>query len=108
MAKYCGNIGFTVPTEIYPDCWDDRIIERTYFGDVIRNISRWQQTNSINDDITLNNQISILADPYANENFAAMRYATFNGTKWKVLTVEIQYPRLILTLGGVWNETTET
>ena len=59
--------------------------------------------NVINDDININNSISIVADPYAYENFHNMRYAILEGVKWKITNVEINRPRLILTIGGVYN-----
>lgn len=33
-----------------------------------------------------------------------MRYAEFGGVKWKVTDVKVQYPRLILTFGGIYHE----
>ena len=103
MAKWFGKIGYASTLEVEPGIWEEQIIEREYYGDVIRNVRRLQNSKSINDDINISNQISILADPYANENIYAMRYAEFSGAKWKVNSVDIQYPRLILELSGVWN-----
>lgn len=112
MAKFYGPIGFAVSTEIRPGVWEDIIAEHYYCGDVIRNTRRLQSTDKVNDDINISNEISILADPFANGNFHAMRYVGFMGTKWKITNVEVQYPRLILTIGGVYNgpepETTGT
>ena len=66
-------------------------------------------SGSINDNILLANVVSILADPFAIENCSYMAYAEIMGTKWKISEVEVQYPRLILTIGGVWNgDTTGT
>ena len=74
-----------------------------YSGDVIRNTRRLQSADQVNDNVNVSNEISIIADPYANGNFHAMRYVGFMGAKWKITNVEVQYPRLILTIGGVWN-----
>lgn len=103
MAKYCGHIGYVKSMEIQPGVWDYRTTERLYYGDVIRNTSRFQPSGSVNDDININNVISVVADPYAKENFQYMRYIEFMGTKWKITNVEIQYPRISLTIGGVYN-----
>ena len=104
MAKWYGKIGFTVTEEIEPGMWvNNELVTREYFGDVISNQWIRQNSGEVNDNIKISNQISIVADPYAIENFYKMRYAEFNGTKWKVTDVEVQYPRLLLTLGGVWN-----
>lgn len=104
MAKFFGPIGYAVTAETRPGVWDEKITERYYRGDVIRNARRLQSSDKLNDDIEISNEISILADPFANGNFHAMRYVGFMGAKWKILNVEVQYPRLILTLGGVYNE----
>lgn len=103
MAKFCGAIGFAVTEETRPGIYEDKIAERTYVGDLTRNTRRLQTGSQVNDDVNISNQISIIADPYANQNFHTMRYATYLGTKWKITNVEVQYPRLILELGGVWN-----
>lgn len=103
MAKWYGAIGYADNVEVTPGEWEDEIVERFYYGDLIRNIRKMQNTGEINDNINLANEISIVADPYANKNFYKMRYAEFNGIKWKITDVEVQYPRLLLTLGGVWN-----
>lgn len=105
MAKFFGVIGFNNGTvETSPGVWEQQIVERQYYGDLIRNNRRLQSTDQLNDDINISNEISIVADPYANANFHSIRYVEFMGAKWKVSNVDVQFPRLILTLGGVWNE----
>lgn len=103
MAKYCGKIGFAETKETKPGVWTEQITEHTYFGDMNRNTRRLQSSGNLNDNIVIANELSIVADPYANENFHAMRYVEFMGTKWKISSVEVQYPRLILTLGDEYN-----
>ena len=103
MAKFYGAIGYAKTVETMPGVWTEQITERDYYGDVIRNSRRLQSSDKVNDDINISNQISILADPYAINNFHSMRYAEFMGTKWKISEVEVQYPRLLLTLGGLYN-----
>lgn len=103
MAKYYGTVGYGVPTEVRPGIWKDEIVERKYYGDVIRNNRRLESSGQVNDDINISNEISILADPYANENFHLIKYVEFMGAKWKVSNVTVQIPRLILSVGGVYN-----
>ena len=103
MAKFFGTVGFADSVETAPDVWTEQITERPYFGDFLRNTRRLQESGQVNDDITISNEISIVADPYARENFHTMRYIEYMGVKWKVVSVEVQYPRLILTTGGVYN-----
>lgn len=103
MAKYYGIVGFCKSVEKRPGVWDDQVVERKYRGDVIRINQRWQPAQKVNDDLVINNQISIISDPYAFENLYAIKYVCLTGVKWKVSNVEVQYPRLILSIGGVYN-----
>lgn len=103
MAKFYGKIGYTELKETIPGIWEEQIIEREYRGDLIRNTRRMQTAETLNDDINISNEISIVADPYANQNFHSMRYVEFMGIKWKISNVDVQYPRLILSIGGIYN-----
>lgn len=103
MAKWYGAIGFAETVETKPGVWVEQITERLYSGDLNRISRRLETANQLNDNITIANEISIVSDPFADENFHAMRYVEFRGTKWKVTSAEVKYPRLILTVGGVWN-----
>lgn len=103
MNKFYGKIGYTISEETVPGVWVERIVERSYYGDVIRNIRRLQSSENLNDDINVSNEISIVADAFANQNFHSMRYVEYMGTKWKVSSIEVKYPRLILSIGGVYN-----
>lgn len=103
MAKWVGKVGYAILVETTPGVWTENIVEREYFGDTYRNTRRLQSSDKLNDDVTVGNEISFIADPYANENFHSVRYAEFMGIKWKVTNIDVQYPRLILTLGGVYN-----
>lgn len=103
MAKFYGIIGYGVSSEIRPGVYKNTITERMYSGDIVRNTRRLQSTDSVNDNIVISNEISIVADPYAYQNFHAMRYIEFMGARWKISNVEVQYPRLILSLGEVYN-----
>lgn len=104
MAKFYGVIGFAVTEETKPGIWKETIREYPYFGDLTRSSRRLETTDKVNDNVNLSNDISIVADPFARENFHAMRYVSYLGTKWKVTNVEVQYPRLILSTGGIYNE----
>ena len=103
MAKWYGVIGYGETVETTPGVYVERITERNYYGDVLRNSRRLQSTDQVNDNLNVSNEISIVADPYANENFHSMLYVEFMGAKWKISNVEVRYPRLILTVGGVYN-----
>ena len=104
MAKFCGIIGYVRTIETEPGIYEEVVTESEYYGDVIKNTRRLSGTDKVNSDVTISNQFSIIADPFANQNFHAMRYIVFMGAKWKITEVEVQYPRLILTVGGLYNE----
>lgn len=106
MAKFYGAIGYVEFAETVPGVYDEVVTERNYYGDILSNNRRLESSGQVNDNITISNRISIIADPFAYEKFHAMRYAIYLGTKWKITNVEVQYPRLILTLGGVYNAET--
>lgn len=101
--KYRGKVGYGEQIETAPGVHEDVITEHSYFGDVIRNTRRLVNGEKVNDDLSVGNSISILADAYANEHFFAIRYVEWAGSLWKVSEVEVQRPRLILRLGGVYN-----
>ena len=104
MAKWYGKVGYSETVETSPGVWVPQDTVREYYGDVIRSTTRWSvNSNSTNDDLTVNSQISIVADPFANNKFHSMKWIEFMGARWKVTSVEPQPPRLLLTLGGVWN-----
>lgn len=104
MAKFFGNVGYAESVSNKPGVWTNNIIERPYYGDLIRNNRRLQNNTSINGEISISNQISILADPYANENFHNIKYVVYMDTKWIVTDISVEYPRLVMTLGGVYND----
>ena len=103
MAKFYGNIGFAETVETEPGVWVEEMTVRPYYGDLVRNTRRLENSGGVNDNVNISNDISIIADPYANHNFHSIRYIEFMGAKWKVSNIEFQYPRLILTIGGVYN-----
>lgn len=103
MAKFYGVIGYATMVEKSPGVWVEEITERTYRGDVIRNTRRLQSTEHLNDDVTVSNEISVIADPFAISHFHLLRYVGWMGAKWKVSNIEVQHPRMLLTLGGVYN-----
>jgi hypothetical protein len=103
MARFFGRVGYGAPVETAPGVWVDDIVERPYYGDVIRNARNLRQGENLNVDLSVQNSISILADAYANDHFFAIRYVEWAGALWTVTSVEVQSPRLILSLGEVYN-----
>jgi hypothetical protein len=103
MAKFFGKIGYGETQESAPGVWTDVIVEYNYYGDVVRNTRKLEPGESLNNDLSVGNSISIVADAYANEHFFAIRYIQWAGVLWTVDSVEVQSPRLLLRLGGVYN-----
>lgn len=104
MAKYSGKVGFVESVEVSPGRWEYEVTERPYKGDVLKNTRRWESRDSLLDTLNANNMISIVAkDEYATRHTSAIRYIWWMGSRWNVTNVEVQRPRLILTIGGVYN-----
>ena len=103
MAKFYGVIGYAETLETSPGVWTEQITERNYYGDLIRNTRKLQSADKLNDDINISNEISIVADYFANQNFHLMRYVCFMGAKWKITNIDVQFPRLLLSIGGIYN-----
>jgi hypothetical protein len=104
MAKFSGKIGYVESVETSQSVWEERTSEEIYYGDVLANRRQWETGQGINDDTNINNRISIVADEKALKSFHLMRYVEWMGTKWKISSIEVRPPRLILTLGGVYND----
>ena len=103
MAKWYGKVGYAITKEIEPGIWTSEVIERPYYGDTIKVVSKWVTSNNVNDNLDLSSQISMVSDPFAYQNFQSIKYVEFMGSFWEVSSVEPQHPRLILTIGGVYN-----
>lgn len=104
MAKFSGKIGYIDTVETEPGVWEEKVIEKQYYGDLVKNTSRFTVGDSTNDNITISNSISIVADQYACYNYMHMRYVVFMNSKWKISNAELAYPRIVLTLGGQYHE----
>lgn len=103
MAKFYGKVGFVKTVETDPDVWETVETVRDYCGDLVRNQRRWENGETVNQDITISNEICIVSDEFARSNIGAMKWVEFAGSKWKVNSVTLDYPRITLTIGGVYN-----
>lgn len=104
MSKFCGKIGYAFTKEAEPGVWEEVIEEHDTTGDMLKNTARVNINNSINDKVTSNNVVSLIADPYMLQNQNHIKFIRLMGIAWLVTSVEVQYPRLILNLGGIYNE----
>lgn len=103
MSRFYGKVGYSLTEETSPGVWTEKVTEREYYGDVNRVYGKRSNNDSVNDNIDISNEISIVADPFAYENFMNICYVEWMNQKWKVPNIEVQYPRLILSIGGVYN-----
>ena len=101
--KWAGKLGFCESVETEPSVWEDVVTERQAYGDVLQAGRRFDLGDKVNGDVTVTNRLSILADPWTRDHIFCLKYATFCGTAWVVSNAEVQYPRIILTLGGVYH-----
>lgn len=104
MAKFHGVIGYAIQTETAPGVWQDIITEKEYSGDVILNQQRWQKSENVNDDFNVDNSISIIADPFAFKNLGYMKYVEWMETKWKIQSVSLNRPRVVIQIGGIYHD----
>lgn len=105
MGRFYGLVGFLL-TEEYPSgsgIWVEKIKERPYYGDVLKHKMDWSSSGNLNDDFSLHNDFSIVADNFAYNNIGAMKYVKWQGCLWKISSAEVEYPRIRLMLGGVYN-----
>lgn len=103
MSKYFGKIGYGVSEETRPGVFELEIVEKEYYGDIVRNTRRLENGGKVVDDLNINMTLSIVADPFAYQNFHQLKYVEYMGARWKATSVEPQFPRLSITLGGVYN-----
>ena len=101
--KYYGQIGFADAVETSLGVWDDDIVEKNYYGDVLQNSLRYQNGTGVVDNVNVSNRFSIVIDSYIQENLHKIRYIVWQDTMWEVTNVDVQYPRLIISIGGVYN-----
>lgn len=103
MNKWYGKVGYVETAQVEPGIWEEKETVRSYYGELVKNSSKFRVSGDVNDDRDISVELSVVADPYAELHFYSIRYVEFGGVKWKVNTVEPRRPRLILSLGGVYN-----
>lgn len=103
MAKFVGMIGYATMQETVPGVHAEVVTEKAYVGDIVKNHNRWQPTDELNDDFKISNVFSVVSDPFAEDNFYAMKYVVWMNAAWRITNVEIQRPRLLISVGGLYN-----
>lgn len=103
MAKWYGKVGYAIPTEVKSGVWKDIITEHEYYGDILSARRQVKTAEQLNDHLVIQNRVSIVADPFAMQSMRYIRYVEFMGSNWEVSDIEVQFPRLILSIGGIYN-----
>lgn len=105
MGLFYGPIGFVTTIEDPPNSgiWVDIPEEKNYRGEIRRNSKRWDNGDKLNSDLNIFNTISIVADPYISNHLNSIRYIKWLGGYWKITSVDVEPPRLVLSIGGVYN-----
>lgn len=105
MARFYGAVGFAESTEVRPGIYKEYYMERSYKGDVIKSNRRWTSSEYLNDKFEITNDISIIADTFANHHVGVMRYVRWMNQAFEITSamVDVERHRIILSLGGVFN-----
>lgn len=105
MNRFYGVVGYIQQVEDPPDSdkWKEVTTTREYFGEIVKENRRWEPGDSTIDNLTVTNKIRILADDFAFQNCSAIRFVRWMGCDWKVVNAEVDHPRIVLSLGGVYN-----
>ena len=103
MTRFCGQVGYIETIESAPGVWTEKETVRKHTGEVLTSSRRYENGTSINDNLVMSSRLSIVADGYAKDHFSFIKWVELWGVKWKVTNIEVQFPRLILSFGGVWS-----
>lgn len=109
MSKFTGLVGFITQEESIPGVWSPIENSKKMRGDLISssatngNGSRIADSGKVNDDVSLNHRVSLLGDYYTFNNYLNIKWIQIGGRKLEVSSIELQRPRVILTVGGLWN-----
>jgi hypothetical protein len=103
MARFFDKVGYGIPSKLVDGVWSDSITERAYYGDILEMMTGNEEADKVNDNLRLQQRVSIVADGFALENFSRIKYVSWMGSLWTVISVRVERPRLILALGGIYN-----
>lgn len=104
--KFSGKAGFRIDdVEIEPGVYKPQVVVKAIKGSVVSNSYQHQNSDkSTIDNVRITNQLSIVANQFLNKHITNLMYVEFQGVKWKVESFDIQPPRVVVSLGGVYNE----
>lgn len=104
MSRFAGTVGYTVQEETTPGVWTTVEKTRKMKGDIMKQVASHQSSEYLHDDVVLSHRVSLIGDAYAFDNYFNISWVKMDTQKWKVASIEVDRPRIIVTLGGVWNE----
>lgn len=104
MARFHDKVGFLIPKDDQETGIADTVpVEKSYYGKILEHSRRWETGDNLNDDLSVSNQIAITANDYAFRYMSSIGYVRWKCAYWKVVSLRVKGPEIILTLGGVWN-----
>lgn len=103
MTKWAGKIGFSETVKTALDVYSEVITEKQYYGEVTKNTRRWDSSDNVNDNFVVSNGISVIADDYLFTHLKYMRYVIWQGIRWKIKDISVEYPRLNMSIGDIYN-----
>lgn len=104
MARFHDKVGFLIPVDNQETgISEPQPVERRYYGKIIEHTRKWETADHLLDNLNVTNQISITANDYAFKHASAIAYVRYMNGWWKVVSIRVKAPEIILTLGGVWN-----
>ena len=104
MTRCSGNIGYALVAETQPGVWTEEVVDKKYYGEVVTDNRKFTDQNQINDNLNISNNISVVSNKFMLDNMSYMKYITFLKSKWKISSVDIKPPRIIITMGGLYKD----
>lgn len=102
MSRFSGKLGFVMTHETEEGVWLENIFELPVKGTIRNLYVRNDNASSVNTNLRLTNEISILLDSKIQTYLETLRYVVYKGSKWEVQSIGVNYPRLTINLGGLY------
>ena len=82
--------------------WLEEFVEIPTKGTIRNLYVRNDNGSSVNTNLRLTNEISILMDSKIQTYIQTLKYVVWKGSKWEVQSIGVNYPRLTINLGGLY------
>ena len=102
MSRFSGKLGFVMTRETEEGVWLEDVVEIPVKGTIRSLWGRNDNNASVNTDLRLTNEISVLMDTKIKTHLETLKYVVWKGSKWEVQSIGVNYPRLTINLGGLY------